>query len=213
MEDYAKVFVAAAKEMKVKLIVRMSAMGANALAQGEAAYQGKADTHFKDSGIPYILIHPCVFMSNVFFQAKGLKHGEIHVSTADGRSAYIAPEDIGALTAAVMTFPELGLNRGYDVKGAYAHTDAEFYAAVGNAIGHPIAVINLTPDEHKKLLESWGMAPQLAENLVAMDTIRRLGWAAQTDQSEFQHLVGRPQLTIAEWIQKHIYDLKQLASA
>jgi len=111
-----------------------------------------------------------------------------------------------------MTFPEFGVNRGFDVKNCVAWTDAELYAAVSKAIGKNVQVVNHTPEEHVKLLESWGQPRQLAENLVGMDTIRRMGWAAATDTTEFKRLVGRPQISADEWAQKHAAELKHIAA-
>lgn len=118
--------------------------------------------------------------------------GELVASTGDGRVSGAARADFAAAAAAVLVDGEAGV---YEL-GGEDFTLADFVAAVERESGRPVALRNLSDDEHIAHLQAAGMGGA-AEFVVGVDASIRAG-EMQTDSALLRRLAGRPLRTLEE---------------
>jgi len=200
---WAQNFAKAAKASHVKLVARISGGTADPNGQGAARLQGLADLELRNSGIDWVTFGPNFFFSN-FLQAKAsIKYGEHIGASGEGRTAYIAVEDIADVTAAVLTHPEKhGTKKHIVLTGGAAVTDGEIIKSISDAINKPVKFTSVAPEAYTAKLIGYGMSKGLADFLTTLEVVRLNSWSAGTTQ-EVEKILGRKPMTHQEWAKKH----------
>jgi len=209
-DDYivwAQNFVKAAKATpSVKLLARISGGSSDPNGQGAARIQGLSDQELKNSGIDWVTFGPNFFMSNFLRSKDSIKRGEVVGAAGEGKTAYIAVEDIGDAAAAVLAHPEKhGTKRHILLSGSAAITDGEFVAAIGEALGKPIKYTSLAPEAFTARLVSVGV-PKSTADFITMLEVTRLNSRASMVSQEVEKILGRKPMTHQEWAKKHVAD-------
>jgi len=205
LELYAKNFVDAAKAAgTVNFITRVSALGANPQGQGVSVSQGRADALLRVSGLNYVIFEPTFFMSNPLVNSKqSFQSGQHMTGAGQGRTAWVAPEDIGAVVGTVLSNPlKTKINAGLPITGPAAITDDEMIGAIAKALGKEVKINHVSLDEQEKVLQGYGLPPFVVSLIRQLDTIRLNNWAAGVVDT-VALMTGRPAQSAQEWAQEH----------
>ncbi|HEX4704586.1 MAG TPA: hypothetical protein VH352_20835, partial [Pseudonocardiaceae bacterium] len=160
------------------------------------------------SGIPYTFLRPANFASNTLLwgwadsiRAESVVRFPYPESTSDA----IHEADIAAVAAAVLTDPAGHVGQSYFISGPTPITQRAQAEAIAAAIGRPVRVEELTPDESRAALR------RIVPEWVIEATI---AWWAATDgvQCEVTDLVakitGTPARPFTEWAADHVADFR-----
>lgn len=126
----------------------------------------KTEMALRDSGIAYAAVRPAYFNTNIFMYLSSIQRGEIDLFCPTARLDYIAPEDIGAVCAGILTSPPQGHALVY-LCGPTIHTQAEAMNIIGKALGKQIKVNEVSEQQWKDGMK--GVMPEGALNSVAKE--------------------------------------------
>lgn len=185
-----------AKTSGVEHIVFVSAMGAN---HNEAAPLRQVEHIVMDSGLAYTILRPNFFMEN--FSAGSLAHsirtqGGIFLAAADGKTSFIAVEDIAAVAAEAFRRPLAGAE--IELTGGAALDHNEVAGLIGEAAGKAVTYHPLTEQQMAEGARAAGMPQPAIDYLCMLYGIVRAGYAAAlTDGVE--QATGRKPVTFREF--------------
>jgi len=129
-------------------------------------------------------------------------------AAGEGRTGYIAEEDVADVTAALLTQPEKhGVNKHYAFSGPATVTDGEVIKAVSDALGKPVKYTSIAPEAFKARLVGFGLPPPVADFLTLLETVRLNSIAGHVTDS-VEKVLGRKPLSAAEWAKRHVKDFQ-----
>lgn len=132
MKEHSANFLAAARKAGVSRIVRSG--GAPFPACELADLHDAAQAAFCDAGIPWVLVRPNFFDSNLLWGAATIKdHGAWYLPIGDSRIAWTDPADIGAVVAHALAADGVD-GKSYIVTGPEAIDGHQVSAALTKAI-------------------------------------------------------------------------------
>lgn len=209
-------FKKAALETGVKHIVYLS--GIDAVPPDNALFKPVHNHYVHEqelltSGIPFTSVRPSWFHENqVMYHGDEIKYtGEFKSSAGDGVWTSVAVQDIAGAAAAVLSDPDAHAGKIYTLT-ADAVTDAKVAELVSKATGQKVRHVNLTPEEHKKMLvEVFGGgsdAEERADGLVTLDLEKRSNLFSQM-HPDLEELLGHKGLPLQEFIAQHADAFKQ----
>jgi len=178
--ELARNSVEAAKAAGVRHIVRSSGAGADASSPVPIAkVQGTIDQLVQDSGLGWTLLRPSFFMQNwVNYFADQLKTGTYHAAHGQGAIGTIDVRDIAESAAAVLLDPQAHAGRIYTLTGAEALTTGQQVAAIAEAVGKPIAYVDVPEGAVAEALRGMGAPEAVVEWMLSLHYVVRQGWAA-----------------------------------
>lgn len=120
------------------------------------------------TGVPFTIVRPAGFLSNVLAWAGSIKaQGQVRACTGEGKVAYIHPEDIAEVTAKVLL---TGKPKGesLEITGPEALSYAEMTSRISTRIGRPLGFEAISDNEALKRLTAHSVAANEAEALVRL---------------------------------------------
>jgi uncharacterized protein YbjT (DUF2867 family) len=213
MKTWTKNFVEAAKATPtVKLLCRVSAIIADQKAEWTGKLHWECDEYLVKSGYEYVLFRPTFFITNIVNEGY-VKNGEVPSASGNGRTAYVALEDVGECIAQVLHNPKkFGTNRPFVMTGSKAITDEEVVNLINKYCGTQLKLKQCTSEEFKQCLKKFAIPPELANHFAYFDELRRNNAAAGT-KSDLDAVLGRQAMTPEKWISDHAQDFAQYKSA
>ncbi|KAF4338905.1 hypothetical protein FBEOM_7168 [Fusarium beomiforme] len=182
-----------------------------------AVVHGKAELSLAESGIPYTVIRPAYFSSNIQMLEdwEEVKSGQLELAHPDAPFDYLAPEDVGAIAGAriVETPPSSG-ELVISQCGPELLSQKKAWKIVSEGLGIDIAIKEITSDEHSEKLRARGFPEPMIKSAV-----ERLAELARDPASlyepetykeasmNFRRYTGRQPTTLAAWIDKHKEEL------
>lgn len=129
----------------------------------------------KATGLPYLFFRDSWYQENLFMSLpQALKSGQWFTSAADGRTTYVARDDIAAAIAGALANPPAG-SATYTLTGEDALTRDEIAALASGIAGKPIKVVNLTDEQLAGGMKAAGVPEAFIPTLVSFDTATRAG--------------------------------------
>lgn len=122
--------------------------------------------------------------------------GTVLTSAGDGRVASAARADFAEAAAAVLT-TDGPVKPVYELAGDVAWTHDDLAATLAEALGKPVAVAQVTPEQQTEILTGAGVDPGLVDFLVSTDASIKQGELALTT-GDLSALIGRPTTPIAD---------------
>src|SRR5215813_7265703 len=118
VEQRQRNFVDAAKQARVKHIVKLSQFGADAAAAGRfQRYHAGVEHHIVKSRIPYTFLRPNLFMQALLnFRSTIASQGILYAAAGNARVSVIDVRDIASVAAATLTRSEHE-NQTYELTG------------------------------------------------------------------------------------------------
>jgi uncharacterized protein YbjT (DUF2867 family) len=131
----------------------------------------KVHAWLADNSRDYAVLRPSWFMQNFLTQHLSgiLQHGAIYSATGDGRVAFIDARDIAAVAAAMLT--RSGMLDGAEpiLTGPQTLSYDEVASAIAEASGRAVRHVRLTAAELAGRYEGYGLPPEYALTLAALD--------------------------------------------
>jgi NAD(P)H dehydrogenase (quinone) len=204
-------YLQAAKESNIKHIVYLSGL---TVGLAELPSTSKLLSHrdneqaLRESGISYTALRGAWFHENATtWLAPSIKNtGQFRSSAGDGVWTSVAVADIAAVAVAVITHPEKHANKVYLLEEEVI-TESLLAEKITKAIGKKVTYVNLTPEEHRKLIKSFhpgneAEADETADVLVELDTLKRNGTFSHVGP-DLEHVLGRKGITLDEFLAQH----------
>ncbi len=192
--------VAAAKAAGVKHIAYTSMMHPDADSPiGFAADHRGTEEAIKASGISHTILRNAWYMENLVMSLpSALASGQWYVATGKGTTAHAARDD-QARTAAAVLASGTNDNAVYNVTGPQALTSDETAALVSEAVGKPLQVVHVTPDQLQAGMIAAGVPDFLAPVFVSFD-VNALKDRSGTLSDAVTTLSGVKPQTLKQWL-------------
>jgi len=187
-----------AKAAGVSHLVKLSSLDVEqSLAIG--AWHERGEAAIRASGIPFTLVRPTGFMSNLLAWARSIKaEGVVRSSTGDGRRPFIHSEDIAAVATKALTTGDY-VGECLSITGPEPVSFAEVTAKIGAAIGKQLKFQTISDEEAGRRFSATGASAEETEAHVALWRAIREGRLANVT-NEVQLVLGRKPITLDQWV-------------
>jgi uncharacterized protein YbjT (DUF2867 family) len=203
--DRVAAITAAAGRAGLGHMVRYSALGANPDASfALARAHGIGDQHVKSGDVPYTIIQPTFYQDNLINFAGDTIRGEgaFYGASGDGAAAYISSADIVRVLAAILESPADHVGQTYTLTGPEALTATELASLATEVVGREIRYVDLAPEQFAGALRGAGMPDWIADSMVALEGIKRDGYAAELSPA-VRELSGRDPETYRSFLERN----------
>lgn len=189
-----------ARARRLKKVVLMSAMGANA---DDHAPLRKAEIRLEASGLPYNIIRPNWFMQNfnTFWIQGILQHGKISLPVGTAKGSFIDARDIAAVAATLLTSDRLA-NRDFDLTGPAALDHDAVAAMLSRETSRSIAYQDIPPAALLDGLLTAGVPRPYAEFLLLILGFFKAGYAERTTDAVSQ-ILGRAPGSFEQYVKDY----------
>ncbi|WP_099221981.1 NmrA family NAD(P)-binding protein [Listeria costaricensis] len=199
-----KPFVEALKSKgDIKLVSFLSLIGVE---KNPVPPHHKIEKYIERAGLPYCHIRPSFFMQNISgVHAYEIKHFDrIVVPVKKALTSFIDAEDIGEITAKVLTEPEKHQNNGYSITGPDAVDYFEAAQILSEELGRTITYANPKPSLAKKYwINIRGLDKEYSTVMGMLYMMTRLGTAKKTT-TVFEQIMGKKPQTFRQFVQKNL---------
>jgi len=147
VEQRQRNFVDAAKRARVKHVVKLSQLGANAAAAGRfQRYHAGVEHYILKSRIPYTFLRPNLFMQALLnFRSSIASQGTFYAPAGTARVSVIDVRDVASAAAAALTDSEHE-NKTYELTGPEALTHAEMAIELSEVFGRTVNYVDVPPE-------------------------------------------------------------------
>jgi uncharacterized protein YbjT (DUF2867 family) len=193
----------AAVEAGVRLVVKVGAIGArddSPLAFWAA--HARIERHLRSSGLPAVVLHPSMYMTNVLAAAETIRQtGRLFAPAGDAKISLIDPRDVAATAAVVLT--EDGHDgHAYTLTGPDALTHHDIAAHITSATGRPVEYVEVPDSAARAAMVAAGMSDWLADQVIVLWGQLRQG-AGETTTDSVRTLTGQAPRGVAEFVRNH----------
>lgn len=167
----------------------------------------KIEKYIEQANLPYCHIRPSFFMQNISgVHAFEIRHfNRIVVPVKQALTSFIDAEDIGELTAKVLSEPELHHNKGYSITGSEAIDYWKAAKILSKELGREIIYTNPKPRFAKKYwITVRGLEKEYCTVMGMLYMMTRLG-AAKKVTPVFEQVMGRKAQTFEQFVKKNIH--------
>jgi len=220
MLHQSKTIVDAAADLGVSFIVHQGIFGNGRSTEPHFAWHEMIERYIEGSGVVWAHLHPNFFMQNIL-TTLGLPNSQLRWPMGDKRVGWIAAEDLADVSATVLA----GGPAKHGGQNYFLSTDVlngqEAAAILSEILGRPIAPVVMTPSDLLAAFASGAAKspPGVEENYGKS----QLEWVQQTYDgrmdygavatSTVQDLLGRPAMTLRDWVWRHREELLAAASS
>jgi (4-alkanoyl-5-oxo-2,5-dihydrofuran-3-yl)methyl phosphate reductase len=202
MPELEAAAIGAAKNARVKHIVKHSNMGAPEGASTLQRWHRAGEKLIESSGIPWTFVRPTGFMSNAFGWAETIKtQGAVYSPGGTGKLSVVDPRDIAAVAVKALT--ERGHEgKAYDVTGPQALSTAEQVNTIAEVIGKPLRYIDVPEPAAREGMLKMGMPAPIVEAMIEFMRLVRAGDGAIVS-NDVEKVTGRAPRTFAAWAREN----------
>ncbi|MDH6213411.1 NAD(P)H-binding protein [Streptomyces pseudovenezuelae] len=208
--EHDRGLVAAARAAGVRRIVKLSAIGTGdpRLGAGDPDVGGFGTWHLhgeeavRASGLEWTILRPSNFASNTLSWAQSVRDGTPALNMMGaGKQGVVDPRDIAEIAVAALLDPRHS-GRTYTLTGPETLSAHEQAAVLGEVLGRPVALQDLSPEERREQLLAAGLGEVYADGLViAARFIQDGGNDVVTE--DVREVLGREARTYREWAVDH----------
>ncbi|MCI9423362.1 NmrA family NAD(P)-binding protein [Lachnospiraceae bacterium WCA-9-b2] len=166
----------------------------------------KIEKYIEQGNLPYCHIRPSFFMQNISgVHAFEIKYfNRIIVPVKKSLTSFIDAEDIGEITAKVLSEPEKHQNKGYSITGAEAIDYWQVADILSKELGREIIYTNPKPSFTQKYwIEIRGMEKEYCTVMGILYLMTRLGTANKVT-SVFEQIMGKKPRSFQQFVEKNI---------
>jgi uncharacterized protein YbjT (DUF2867 family) len=175
--------VEAAKAAGVSHVVKQSTIEAGR-ALGPGKWHRAQEEMIMASGMGWTFLRPSMMMANTveWWAATIKSHGTVYFPGGKGKVAPVAPVDVAAAAAAVLTHPQDHKGQVYEVTGPESLTIGDMVHALGEVLGRRIRYVNIPAPLAAMWLRRMGLPAYVVAGLVeTLGALRRSEYAYVTD--------------------------------
>ena len=187
--------IEAARRSRVKMLVKMSALGADAQSPiNLARWHAKTEDELRRADVPHAILQPQLFMQSTLAWASEVKEeGAFHGALRDGAVAMVDARDVAAVAVAVLT------GRGHEgktyvVTGGEALSGRDVADELSAAVGKTVRYVDVPAAEMKRRILEAGAPSWLADDVAALHVFFSTGGGAATTRV-VRDLTGAPPRT------------------
>lgn len=199
-----KPFIEALKSKgSIKLVSFLSLMGVE---KNPIPPHHKIEKYIEQAGLPYCHIRPSFFMQNISgVHSFEIKHFDrIVVPAGNALTSFIDAEDIGEITAKVLSEPNKHQNRGYSITGPEAIDYYTVSKILSEELGREIVYANPKPSLVKKYwIEVRGLDKEYSTVMGWLYLMTRMGTAKKTT-NVFEEVIGKKPQTFRQFVKKNL---------
>jgi NAD(P)H dehydrogenase (quinone) len=129
---------------------------------------------------------------------QALKTGQWYTSAEDGRTAFVARDDIAAAIAGALANPPAG-SATWTLTGSEALTNDEIAQLAADAVGRPIQVVRLSDEQLAGGMKAAGVPEAIVPMLVSFEKAARAGDLG-TITDDVATLSGRQPRTVRDFL-------------
>lgn len=166
----------------------------------------KIEKYIEQAGLPYCHIRPSFFMQNISgIHAFEIKYFDrIVVPVKGALTSFIDAEDIGEITAKVLSEPEKHQNRGYSITGPEAIDYYTVSKILSEELGRKITYANPSPSLAKKYwIEVRGLDKGYSTVMGLLYMMTRMGTAKKITTT-FEGVMGKKPQTFRQFAKKNL---------
>jgi uncharacterized protein YbjT (DUF2867 family) len=199
--DYENRVIDEAKEMGVRRIVKLSALGAEV---GSPVafwdWHARIEEHLQSSGIPFVILRPSFSMSNLLASAEAVQYtGKLFVPAGEVGISMVHPQDVAAAASVGLIGHE---EETYTLTGPEAITFEGVADHLSKAVGREIEYLNVPDEAALQGMIEQGLPEFVAAQIVAVFGVLRGGGQERTTGT-VQSLTGREPRGFAEFAREH----------
>lgn len=166
----------------------------------------KIEKYIEQADLPYCHIRPSFFMQNISgVHAFEIKYfNRIVVPVKKALTSFIDAEDIGEMTAKILSEPQLHQNQGYSITGSEAIDYWNVAKILSKELGREIIYTNPKPSFAKKYwITVRGLEKEYCNVMGMLYMMTRLGTAKKVTPV-FDQVMGRKAQTFQQFVKKNI---------
>lgn len=166
----------------------------------------KIEKYIEQADLPYCHIRPSFFMQNISgVHAFEIKYfNRIVVPVKKALTSFIDAEDIGEMTAKILSEPQLHQNQGYSITGSEAIDYWNVAKILSKELGREIIYTNPKPSFAKKYwITVRGLEKEYCNVMGMLYMMTRLGTAKKVTPV-FEQVMGRKAQTFQQFVKKNI---------
>jgi NAD(P)H dehydrogenase (quinone) len=142
------------------------------------------------------------YFENLFYSLPhAIKSGTWYTAAGDGKIAHIAREDLAKAAAAALASNETA-KKTYTLSGKEARTTAEIAKLVSDAVGKPIAVVQVPLEGLVQGMVGSGMPEVIARVFASFDTNTAQGRVADVT-GDYKKLTSNDNTPFTSWLSKN----------
>jgi uncharacterized protein YbjT (DUF2867 family) len=165
-------------------------------------WQGEIERHLFASGVPWVVMRPSAYMTNLLGSADTVRHiGKLIAPAGAARITYVDPRDVAASAAA--TLAVAGHEDSiYTVTGPEAITYEQIAQELSAATGRTIEYVDVPYEAAREAMREAGLPPLMADSIVDVFVTQQAGSQAETSDA-VRALTGRDPRTFAQFAREH----------
>lgn len=198
-----KPFVETLKTKGIRLVCFLSLIGVES---NPVPPHHKIEKYIERAGLPFCHIRPSFFMQNISgVHGFEIKHFDrIVVPVKGARTSFVDAEDIGEITAKILSDPDNHRNRAYEITGPEAIDYNAVAKILSEELGRKITYGNPKPVFAKKYwIDVRGLDKEYATVMGMLYLMTRLGAAKKTTNT-YQQVMGKSPQTFRQFVRKNL---------
>lgn len=186
-----------AQDKKIKKVVLMTAMGADAV--DEAPFR-QAEKYLEKSGLTYNIIRPNWFMQNfnTFWLQGILQDQKIYLPVADARGSFIDARDIAATAAKLLTTSTFD-NQAFVLTGSETLNHDEVAVIMSEILKKKIVFQDISPETMFEGLLKAGLPKDYSEFILMILNYFKLGYSSAITDS-VEKITGRKPIKFSQYV-------------
>ena len=182
MVDITSNLVNEAKNAKVKYIVKLSVMGADAEPGiTSSRLHRQAEKIIEESGIPYTFLRSTGFMQNFinFYGQTIRSQNAFYAPAGDAKVSFVDVRDIAAVAVQALTSNN-GKHEGkaYNITGGEALSYGQAAEILSKQLGKKVNYVNIADEDARKAMKDMNMDKWTINSLIELFEITRAGYAS-----------------------------------
>ena len=175
----------AAARAGVRHLVRSSILGADPDSPARfLRHHGQADEHLRDSGVPYTILRPNMYMHTVstLWPASVGSDGSYYAPAGDARISMTDARDVAAVAARAL-LGDGHIGQAYDVTGPEALSHAEACGKLAAHLGRPVRYVPVDDETARSAMLGAGLNRWMTDALIELyQDYRRSGTSGYAAQ-------------------------------
>lgn len=194
-------FIHAARQAKVRRLVKLSGYGIEFATDRVHACHAQSEKELRASGIPSVVIRPVIFMSNVLMDPTALQGGKLPSVYGDSRINFVDPRDVADVTAQAL------LDRRHEgatleFGGPESLTFDDLAATLTSVLGRRIEHVRLDAADFEVAARAGGLPEFVIDAVTGSAASARAGKYAVSDDV-VRRVIGRRASTFRDWVERH----------
>jgi uncharacterized protein YbjT (DUF2867 family) len=194
-------FIEAAMAAKLRRLVKLSAFGIDFARDRIHVCHADSERRLRSSGIPFVVLRPVVFMSNLMMDLASIAKGSLPSVFGESRMSFVDPRDVAALMARALVDARYE-GETWEFGGPEPLTHDEVAATLTRLLGKKVEHVPLDPAEFGEQALRDGLPDFVVEAITEAAADTRRGKFV-VDDSVIRRVLGRPAAPLTDWLERH----------